>query len=76
MANTPEKKDLAAGSPSREEEEFGSPSPSKLEYGEGNDAIIVDKETEKRILRKLDIRIIPTVMWIYLMNMMDRGMRF
>ena len=35
---------------------------------------VVDLETEKKILRKLDIRIIPMVMWIYLMNFMDRGM--
>ena len=32
----------------------------------------VDKETEARLLRKLDIRIIPMVCWIYLMNFMDR----
>ena len=34
----------------------------------------VDKETEKRLLKKLDRRIIPMAVWIYLMNMMDRGM--
>lgn len=34
---------------------------------------VVDAETEKKLLRKLDIRIIPMVMWIYLMNFMDRG---
>jgi hypothetical protein len=28
----------------------------------------VDKETERRLLRKLDLRIIPMVCWIYLMN--------
>lgn len=33
----------------------------------------VDAATEKRLLRALDIRIIPVVVWIYLMNMMDRG---
>ncbi|KAH4058337.1 hypothetical protein HBH49_031850 [Parastagonospora nodorum] len=32
----------------------------------------VDKETERRLLKKLDIRIIPMVCWIYLMNFMDR----
>jgi MFS family permease len=32
----------------------------------------VDEATEKRLLRKLDIRIIPCVCWIYLMNFMDR----
>jgi hypothetical protein len=35
----------------------------------------VDKETEARLLRKLDVRIIPMICWIYLMNFMDRGMR-
>jgi hypothetical protein len=34
----------------------------------------VDAETEKRLLRKLDMRIIPMICWIYLMNFMDRGM--
>lgn len=33
----------------------------------------VDPGTEKRLLRKLDRRIIPCVCWIYLMNFMDRG---
>ncbi|KAJ4312922.1 hypothetical protein N0V84_009691 [Fusarium piperis] len=47
-----------------------NPSPSTTE--EAPDPYVVDKETERRLLRKLDIRIIPCVMWIYLMNMMDR----
>lgn len=34
----------------------------------------VDAETERRLLRKLDMRIIPMICWIYLMNFMDRGM--
>lgn len=33
----------------------------------------VSEQTEKRILKKLDRRIIPCVCWIYLMNFMDRG---
>lgn len=33
----------------------------------------VDKIRERQILRKLDFRIVPMVMWCYLMNMMDRG---
>ncbi|TID07226.1 putative transporter [Colletotrichum higginsianum] len=32
----------------------------------------VDKATERAVLRKLDYRIVPMVMWVYLMNMMDR----
>ena len=34
---------------------------------------VVDEMTERKLMRKLDIRIIPMVMWIYLMNFMDRG---
>lgn len=53
----------------------GTPPISKTEDVEkiGTSAV-VDKETEKRLLRKLDIRIIPMICWIYLMNFMDRGM--
>lgn len=35
--------------------------------------MVVDKATERAVLRKLDYRIVPMVMWVYLMNMMDRG---
>lgn len=44
-----------------------------LEEAPGNDAEFVDKATERAVVRKLDYRIIPMVMWVYLMNMMDRG---
>ncbi|KAH7001162.1 major facilitator superfamily domain-containing protein [Ilyonectria destructans] len=43
-----------------------------LEEAPGNDAEFVDKATERAVTRKLDYRIIPMVMWVYLMNMMDR----
>ncbi|KIV95835.1 hypothetical protein PV10_03441 [Exophiala mesophila] len=33
---------------------------------------VVDEKTERKLMRKLDLRIIPMVMWIYLMNFMDR----
>lgn len=33
----------------------------------------VDDATERRLLRKLDKRIVPCIMWMYLMNFMDRG---
>lgn len=33
---------------------------------------LVDPETEKRLIRKLDKRIIPMVMWMYLMSFMVR----
>jgi len=35
--------------------------------------MVIDKATERAVLRKLDYRIVPTIMWVYLMNMMDRG---
>ncbi|KAI8712035.1 MFS domain-containing protein [Fusarium sp. LHS14.1] len=43
-----------------------------IEEARGENIEFVDKATEKAVLRKLDLRIIPTVMWVYLMNMMDR----
>lgn len=39
----------------------------------GANLMVVDRATERAVLRKLDYRIVPTVMWVYLMNMMDRG---
>ncbi|CAA9956429.1 hypothetical protein P3342_000048 [Pyrenophora teres f. teres] len=48
-------------------------SPSKVEDVEhAGLATTVDAATEKRLLRKLDIRIVPMICWIYLMNFMDR----
>jgi hypothetical protein len=34
--------------------------------------VIIDKATERRLMRKLDARIVWVVMWTYLMNFMDR----
>ena len=39
----------------------------------GDNVEYVDAATEQAITRKLDYRIIPMIMWVYLMNMMDRG---
>lgn len=52
-----------------------SDSSSALEAGtlETRGADDVDPAVEQAIFRKLDYRIVPTVMWCYLMNMMDRG---
>lgn len=38
----------------------------------GSNVEFVDLATEKAITRKLDWKIIPMIMWVYLMNMMDR----
>ncbi|KPM42328.1 hypothetical protein AK830_g4225 [Neonectria ditissima] len=43
-----------------------------VEEARGSDDLYVDKAAERAVLRKLDYRIIPMVMWVYLMNMMDR----
>jgi hypothetical protein len=34
--------------------------------------VVIDKATERRLMRKLDSRIVWVVMWTYLMNFMDR----
>lgn len=47
---------------------------AEIEATAGTGAIVVDKAKARAVMRKLDIRIIPTIMWVYLMNMMDRGM--
>lgn len=39
----------------------------------GQDVPVVDPETEKKLIRKLDLHIIPMVMWMYLMSFMDRS---
>jgi hypothetical protein len=44
-----------------------------LENGGYAELFVVDKAVEKAVLRKLDYRIVPMIMWVYLMNMMDRG---
>lgn len=53
-----------------------SDSSSALEAGtlEPRSIEDVDPAAEQAIFNKLDKRIVPTVMWCYLMNMMDRGM--
>lgn len=48
-----------------------SPSESRIENVAAQ-AIVVDPATEKALMRKLDRRLIPMVMWLYLMSFMDR----
>lgn len=45
----------------------------KVTLENGEPLAPVDAATEKRLLRKLDMRIIPMLCWVYLMNFMDRG---
>ncbi|KAF2738969.1 MFS general substrate transporter [Polyplosphaeria fusca] len=47
--------------------------PSEIENVDAaGSSLAVDAETERRLLRKLDLRLIPMICWIYLMNFMDR----
>lgn len=45
----------------------------KEHIGGTQDDFVPDPAMEKEIMRKLDWHILPMVMWIYLMNFMDRG---
>lgn len=57
----------------RARDSINKPEESRLENGEGPQILgEVDRATERRIIRKIDKRIVPMVMWVYLMNMMDR----
>lgn len=49
-----------------------SPSDSRVEYAIDQPVAVVDEATEKKLMRKLDMRLIPMVMWMYLMSFMDR----
>jgi hypothetical protein len=61
-------------SPEYESKESGLPSDlSQDELESAGTPVVVDKMTERKLMRKLDLRIVPMVMWIYLMNFMDRG---
>jgi hypothetical protein len=65
-----------SGQHTPEEKWTGTPPPAsmKIEDTESTaQSAVVDAATEKRLLRKLDMRIIPMICWIYLMNFMDRG---
>lgn len=53
-------------------EKDADPSPD-AEVENAGTSDLVDEITERKLMRKLDLRIIPMVMWIYLMNFMDRG---
>ena len=53
--------------------EKGSSNDSTMAAEAGQPIPVVPEEVEKRLIRKLDRRIIPVCCWIYLMNFMDRG---
>lgn len=40
---------------------------------DGDAVDIHDEQANKRLNRKLDIRIIPLCCWVYLLNFLDRG---
>lgn len=84
--DTPAKDSSGSSSPDRKHELHQPSAPVPVDevkvehaYGDaGPDGVVpvVSAEVERRLLRKLDIRIVPMVMWIYLMNFMDRGKQF
>ncbi|KAL8334316.1 hypothetical protein RB593_003814 [Gaeumannomyces tritici] len=78
-----ENKDFGTGPPgshddkkdsSRGDSDGTSPDVERLEQAgpPGYREVLVDSAREKHITKKLDKRIVPMVMWVYLMNMMDR----
>lgn len=62
--------DSLPGSPDNEKSSNDS---AEVENAPAISIPVVSAETEKRLLKKLDRRIIPICCWIYLMNFMDRG---
>ncbi|KAI9875456.1 MAG: hypothetical protein M1823_007473, partial [Watsoniomyces obsoletus] len=46
--------------------------PSPREVEDAGTSKVVDKMTERKLMSKLDRRIIPMIMWMYLVNFMDR----
>lgn len=52
--------------------ESGSVRVEGIEEARDTNVEFVDRATERAVTRKLDWRIIPTISWIYLMNMTDR----
>jgi hypothetical protein len=72
MASSPSVK----GDPNLSDKEASS-QPNDVDFdGSPGTPPVVDPAVEKRLLRKLDLRIIPCICWIYLMNFMDRGNAF
>jgi hypothetical protein len=55
-------------------DESDSESPARIEDARLTPVPTVDLATEKALMRKLDKRLIPMIMWMYLMSFMDRGM--
>lgn len=58
-------------------DESGSTSPAEKIITDKNENVaekkVVSKEEEARLIKKLDIRIVPMMVWMYLMSFMDRG---
>ena len=56
-----------------EEEFHGKESAGELRDDE--EQLDIDKELEKRLVRKLDVHIIPIIMLLYLLSFLDRYAR-
>lgn len=65
-------KETLAPPPNENEKAQISSGDSTSATAENGTIPVVDEETEKRVIKKLDRRIIPVACWIYLMNFMDR----
>lgn len=65
--------DLTPYQPSeKKDDDSDSRSVSRIEHAIDEPIPAVDAATEKALMRKLDMRLIPMVMWMYLMSFMDR----
>lgn len=40
---------------------------------ESGEADVLDEERNKKLNRRLDIRVLPLCAWVYLLNFLDRG---
>jgi hypothetical protein len=56
------------------ESDSDNESPARIEDVRLTPVPTVNLATEKALMRKLDKRLIPMIMWMYLMSFMDRGM--
>lgn len=56
----------------KKDDDSDSRSASRIEHAIDESPTVVDAATEKALMRKLDMRLVPMVMWMYLMSFMDR----
>jgi hypothetical protein len=74
MAPASDNEKVIAPSSDNEKAHISSGDSTSATVENGTPIPVVSEEIEKRLMKKLDRRIIPVCCWIYLMNFMDRGM--